>query len=244
MTLADHLSSFDARKRVATVYGDSPDADLATRFADWNVEFEYRPLPPDTDAAFVTVTVGDEFLGSAALDTLQTAVDPRPRAVGRQSNVADLGPFLELFEATLFHSERRRSLLATSREFEDRAWRVGEGRLHTGFQRPDAVADQWVVYERLAETGLDVHLYFDGDWADPAIPNTAVHTTTDGELGRYWFVVFDAPADAAAQSCALLAAEREPTAYSGFWTYDPSEVDALATYLTETYGRDRRATDG
>lgn len=65
---------------------------------------------------------------------------------------------------------------------------------------------------------------------DPIDTNTGAA----GELGRFWFVAFDGGADVF-QSCALLAEERTPGEFYGFWTYDPALVGRLVTYLRETY---------
>jgi DICT domain-containing protein len=124
--------------------------------------------------------------------------------------------------------------VAATREIEDRAWRHGRGELHAGFQRPDALDDQRTVYERLAKSDLDVHVYFEGEWDAPPITGVTEHTD-DGELGEFWFVAFEPDPAARSQTCALLARERDARTYDGFWTYDPNRVSALVSHLRSTY---------
>ena len=57
---------------------------------------------------------------------------------------------------------------------------------------------------------------------------------TGHELGRFWFVAFDG-GESELRTCALLAEEREPGAFYGFWTYDPALVGRLVDYLRRTY---------
>jgi len=236
VSLEDHLSEMAGERRTVTVYAPRKPADLADRFGEWNVDFQFSALPVETEDAFAVVRRGEEFLGSVELASVTALTDPRVGLVGNGSSESELDALLELLDDTLFRSVDRRRLLAASREFEDRAWRVGAGRLHAGFQRPGIFDAQRSVYERLAGRGLEVHVYIDGEWDADPIEGVTVHDEAGGELGQYWFVVYDAPASRTeSQSCALLAHEREPGAYDGCWTYDADRVDGLATYLLETY---------
>lgn len=226
-----------ARRRTVTVYGADPAPELDAYFADWNVELRFDRLPADTDEAFVTVRAGGEFLGSVDIEVLTPLLEPGGDRAWNDESTPPTDAFLELLDGTKFHTDNRDHLLAVSREFEDRAWRVGGGQLHAGFQRPAAFRDQRNAYTHLADCSLDVHLYADGTRDVPEVEGATVHMTTDGELGRYWFVAFDdraRPTDTP-QACALLAEEHQPGSYVGYWTYDPEWVRDLTDYLTETY---------
>ena len=145
---------------------------------------------------------------------------------------------LSVLDDSLFSSLARRQLLATSREIEDRAYRTGRGTLRVGFQDFGRMRAQVPVYERLAaETDLDVHVYARAGEA-PAVPGVTCHGIPSGrdragEIGRFWLLVFDGGGEH--NECALLAEERAPETYYGFWTYDPALVDEIGSYLAETY---------
>ncbi len=226
-----------AARRTVTVYSDDPHPELADRLADWNVELRFDRLPEGTQEGFVTIRQGGEFMGGIDVGVLAGFFEPSLTLPGEARDDPALATFLDSLDETLFHGTDRRQLLAASREFEDRAWRVGTGRLTAGFQRPAALEAQRSVYERLADRGLDVHVYFDGDWNTPTIPGVRMHAVRNDEIGQFWFVAFDGGngAGRSSQACALLAEETVSSSYSGFWTYDPSRVESLLAYLETTY---------
>jgi len=154
---------------------------------------------------------------SAATATTATADAPAHDAV------------LDVLDDTVFASLSRRQLLATTREFEDRAWRVGEGVLHAGFQTADAFAGQQSLYRRLAaDTDLDVHVHLaDGEGVDAGA--ATVHA--GGEYAAdYWFLAFDGPGDG---QCALVAEQRGEADYEGAWTYDPALVAGVVEDVSD-----------
>jgi len=128
-------------------------------------------------------------------------------------------------------------MVAASREIEDLAWRLGQGTLHAGFQHLSILADQMDVYERLAsQDDLDVHAYA---YPDAEVPqhdtDLTIHVERTEEIADSWFVVYDG-GGVGVNKCALLAEEREPREFYGFWTYDPDTVDWIIEYLEEAYG--------
>ena len=62
-----------------------------------------------------------------------------------------------------------------------------------------------------------------------------IHVERSDEIRESWFVVYDG-GGVDVNKCALVAEEREPRSFYGFWTYDPETVDWLLEYLSETYG--------
>ncbi|AQL41922.1 hypothetical protein BV210_03970 [Halorientalis sp. IM1011] len=229
-SLRAFVDDLSAGRRTVTVYAADPPSDLADRLSEWHVDVRFDRLPDGSADGFVTVRQGDRFLGSVPLEAVATLFEPTAGVLDAETpQTGSLEPLLELLDDTLFQSFERRQLLAATREIEDRAWRHGRGELHAGFQRPEALAAQRSVYERLAKSDLDVHVYFDGRWDAAPIPGVTEHTESDGELGRFWFVGF-CP-DTQSQACALIAREREPDTYGGFWTYDPDRVERLVTHL-------------
>lgn len=236
-TLQTLLDDLAAQRRTVSVYAADPPLDLADRLADWHVDVRFDRLPPDSRSGFITVRQGDTFLGTVPLETVAMLFEPRTRQLDAHAPRTDsVEPLLELLDDTLFQSFDRRQLLAATREIEDRAWRHGRGELHAGLQRPGALAAQRTAYERLAESALDIHVYFDGEWDAPPISGVTPHTD-DGELGQFWFVAFQPEAATRSQTCGLLARERDARTYDGFWTYDPNRVATLVSHLRATYAR-------
>lgn len=237
VALADFLHAVEAKRRTITVYSPASPDWIADQFATRNVDVEYEPLPPDSPTGFAVIYEGDEFVASIGLEELQEIVEPpirRPWEPPPESS--GYRALFDLLENTVFTAFDRRQLLGAAREIEDRAWRVGSGTLRVGFQRLSAMRSQVPVYERLAaETDLAIHLYGDADWEPPSIGGATVHRTDAGEIGDFWFLAFDG-GDERSNACALLAEERRPDAFYGFWTYDVDSVDDLLSYLATTYG--------
>jgi DICT domain-containing protein len=130
----------------------------------------------------------------------------------------------------------RRRLVATAREIEDRAGRVGRGRLYATFQSLAAFEDQLPRYRDLAAaTDLRVGVVVEPDWEPPAVEGITVHRDEAGALAAVWAVAFDGAGDDDAK-CALVATETESGAYDGVLTYDPAVVDDLAAHLDDVIG--------
>jgi hypothetical protein len=140
---------------------------------------------------------------------------------------------LSTLDRTTFVSYDLRGMFATTREIEDRAWRLGRGCLRAGFQRVGPLTDQASVYSRLATT-LEVHTYAIPDGDPPEMGDAVVHLDSTPELERSWFVVYDG-GGRAEHKCALVAEERGPKQFSGFLTYSPALVDEVDNYLDATY---------
>ena len=242
-----------------------------TRHVD--VAYEYLP-PREAEPFLVVSEdrqfLGSVDFGAVEAMANPSVSDPGTEAF----DAAVYRTFLSLLPDTLFSSFGRRQLLATAREIEDRAFRTGRGELHVGFQSSAAFRKQSAVYERLAaDTDLDIYVYGDPEWDPPATPGVTYYvegggaaaaggstdvsaTGDDGagapdtdapddghELGRFWFVVFDGDGNEL-RTCALLAEERDPDAFYGFWTYDPALVGRLVAYLRTTYPLDPGRSHG
>jgi hypothetical protein len=125
-------------------------------------------------------------------------------------------------------------LIEMSRYIEARAWETEMGRLHSGFQHLSRIDDERgtrQVYERLADTGVEVHVYGVPDVETDL--DLAVHGHDSEELRTTWFVVYEHPTDPSEH--AALVAVLEDGRWDGFWTYRPGVVSEVATYLTDTY---------
>lgn len=235
MTLSSIIDGVTGDERTLTVYDASnPSAVTAVEnhFAVQQVAVETANAPEGPDD-FVVLHDGGEFLAAADLDTLERAVTfelglldatdvteiPMPDVLKHVSN-------------TTFTAYGKRRMILASREIEERAWRTGGGELHAGFQKLSLFRDQWDLYERIADRGVDVHAYGLPDWQPPEVDWLTTHTDDCEEIRQAWFVTYDSSGD---DNCALLAEEREPNEYEGFWTYDDDLVEDLLDHLRSTY---------
>lgn len=237
VTLGDLIEAVERRRKRLTLYGTDEEAELLAQLATRNVDVEHRSLPEDGPPGFVVVRDREGFVGSIGVAELRELLEP---PIARPWDLDLVGEgyraVFELLDDTVFASLDRRQLLAAAREVEDRAWRVGTGTLRVGFQALSAMRAQVPVYARLgASTDLDVHVYGGQDWAPPSIPNATVHAESGGEIGSFWFLVFDGGGERT-NACALIAEERTADRYYGFWTYDVGLVDRALAHLRETYG--------
>lgn len=141
------------------------------------------------------------------------------------------------FHATGYPSTRKEKflLIEISRFIEALAYREGAGRLHSGFQQLSRIDDEKgtkMVYDTLAATDLDAHVYGVGDWT----PEGSLSAHSDHpDLDAVWFVVFVPPSDSDADHAALVCVEDEDGHWRGFWTFDRERVDRIERYVTDAY---------
>jgi len=228
MTFTEILDDVASRRKQLVVYApESGETDLAKTLATRNLRIDHRRLPDISSESFVIIRDDGEFQGALSLTDLLEFLSPPIR---RPRDLDTLAPkhraIYELLDDTVFVSLDRRQLLATSRELEDRAWRTGHGRLHAGFQRPEAFEAQADIYRDLATTDIDIHVYVPGGTATAALSDTPItlHTDPGTDLDRYWFLLFD-DGKSGAQNCGLIARETDDNRYHGLWTYNPDLVD-------------------
>ncbi|WP_121822330.1 DICT sensory domain-containing protein [Halostella salina] len=241
MSLRDVIADVESQRKTLTVFNPAPDSavesDLRSYFADRNVEIRTEETDTGRPAGFAVLYRDETFLTATSTDALRELMDDLP------SNDGDLGvdaaahaDVLRHLRETTFTSYSIRRMVAASREIEDRAWRVGDGRLYAGFQYVSTLDGQSDVYRDLAERPLDVHVYATPDEDPPELTGVTVHAEDDPEIERSWFVVFDG-AGSDDRKCALLAEERGDREFYGFWTYDPPVVDRIVDHLKRRYGR-------
>lgn len=234
MSLRDFVDRIERQRRTVVEYSPSESSELADRLSLRNVDVTHRRLPDTGTDGFVVVRRNDEFRGALPLANIKQALSPAIDSPGASDNAA-FRDFLDLFDETVFASYDRRQMLATAREIEDRAWRVGRGTLYVGFQSLPALREQVSLYEALgARDDLAVHVYISDEWDAPDIDGVTVHAESADEIGDFWFVAFEGGGEDVNKS-ALLAEERIQDEYYGFWTYDPDLVDEMTAYLRETY---------
>ncbi|MFB6195938.1 MAG: DICT sensory domain-containing protein [Haloplanus sp.] len=245
MGLFELIAAVDAEGKTLTVF--NPDAGvtaaLREHFADRNLSIERA----ESDAGprnYAVLSHDDDFL--AAIDVSDTLAPKR--GVTPEFTPETYEPVLDELDETMFTSYDTGKMIAASKEIEDRAWRGGPGELHAGFQTCHLFSSQADTYDALADRrGLDVHVYAHPDGRDEVdVTGPTFHLSTATEIRDTWFVAYDGGGVDAAK-CALLAEERQPGSFYGFWTYDPETVDDLLDHLRTTYAKPEAgdtATDG
>ena len=226
MSLHALITDIEARRMTLTVINaeESTVADIREQYADRNLEIAHKRFDGDP-RRFAVLSRDGEFVTALGLDAVRASPD-EPTTV------------LDHLDETLFTSYSIRQMFLASREIEDRAWRVESGEIHAGFQTLDVLEGQTEAYNQLGElTDLSVHAYAAPVGEDPNEPNHdhyTLHVERAAEISETWFVVYDG-GGIDEKKCALLAEEREPRSFYGFWSYDPETVDYLLKYLQSTY---------
>lgn len=194
--LRDAITEIEQHRKTIEVY--SPTADPADEIADQfdtkNVSVHHTPLPSDTEEGFIIVRdANGGFLGSLGLDTFEAMLSPeiQPPWVLAESDT-EYAEIFDFLDNTVFSSYNRRQMLVAAREIEERAWRLGIGRLYTGFQDAAALQAQTDVYERLEDhEELSIQLYLSAEWEVDVSERLSVHAESTDEIGAFWFVIYD-----------------------------------------------------
>ncbi|MFC7078922.1 DICT sensory domain-containing protein [Halorussus caseinilyticus] len=235
MTISSIIADLKGSERTLTVYDPTDETAVSSverHFEVQNVEVREATAPEGPDD-FAVLHDGDEFLAASELAELRRAVSFETGLVDATDLAETTTPDVlkHVSDATFTAYGKRRMILA-SREIEERAWRAGGGELHAGFQFLSLFREQWDLYGRIADRGVDVHAYGVPDWEPPTPEWLTVHDDDTDEIRDSWFVVLDAPDD---RDCALVAEEREPNEFSGFWTYDEALVGDVLGHLRSAY---------
>jgi len=232
MSLIELIAGVEVQEATLTVVNDDGQARdaLADHFATRNITVVEGDLSTRT-GGFAVLTRDGEFVTAVKLDRL---LDPDDRT-DPEFAPETFRPILDELDETLFTSYSIRDMVAASREIEDRAWRVGNGEVHSGFQTLGNMNDQAESYDRLGQTGrLDVHAYGAPEGPVPDAELFTIHVERAAEIRETWFVVYDG-GGVDENKCMLLAEEREPGRFYGFWSYDPETVDTAIDHLHSTY---------
>ncbi|XVH31027.1 DICT sensory domain-containing protein [Haloferacaceae archaeon DSL9] len=233
MSLIELISTVEAHQKTLTVVNtDSKVVEqLREQFADRNVEVVEGGLDGN-DSSFAMLSADGEFVTAIGID--RVLADDRTVQPGFEPK--RYRPILDELDETMFTSFSNGKMVAASREIEDRAWRMGNGTLHAGFQTLSNVEKTNDVYEHLGtREDLTVLAYAAPEGEVPDHSNYLINIERAPEIRATWFVVYDG-GGVDANKCALLAEERETGRFYGFWSYDPATVDYLTDHLTTTYG--------
>jgi DICT domain-containing protein len=186
-------------------------------------------LPDD----FAVLHDGETYVASSPVGDVYEAVRRDPELMTDDApEEIDVPAVLQRIDETAFTSYDKARMVGASRRIERAAWETGGGELHAGFQYLSNAREQWRLYTRIAVSDVETHLYGADDWDVPPT-DIHVHGYDVPEITDTWFVVYDAPDET--DSLALLAEERGPGSYHGFWTDSPTVVDAIVGRLRSTY---------
>ncbi|WP_058996941.1 DICT sensory domain-containing protein [Haloarcula sp. CBA1127] len=230
MTVRTLLRRFEDSDVTITVYGPPATKTVGERLATQGIDATWRKLPTGHQNAFAVIRRDGVFAEAVPLTAMETFLCDPMAGIG-DSGTPDSDPGRQLLHSalanTLLSSLTPAQLLATSHEFEDRAYRVGAGTLRVSFQSLSIFRSQRARYESLtSDTDLDIHVYGQDDWEPPAIPGISFHPLTNDTLEQVWLLAFDADGDDQ-NKCALVAEETEDGAFRGVWTYNPRLVDEI-----------------
>lgn len=205
---------------------------LEAHFGPQRVDVELaESVGGNTPANFAVLHDDGDFVAASDLDVVESVLAFEAGLVRNPDLDADEYPAVLAHEdTTTFRSYSKPRMVLASREVEHAAHRGGAGELRAGFQRLSTMADQWSLYRRLADRGLDVHAYGVPDWEPPTDAAVEFHRTDDPEIRDSWFVAYDGDGDDA-RKAALIAVEGDDGTFRGFWTYDADLVDEFFAYL-------------
>lgn len=244
----------DANGPVGDANGPVIDVDALRR----NDAVPFDGTDPEAIENLVLLVEGDEVIAGSTLGELGDAVlfvNSDLYITGTRSlDDVDLPAVITGLDDTAFtlrgypESNRQKLLLITiSRFIERAAWVAGDGIIRSSFQRLSRIDDEVGtrdVYERVAATGVDTHLY--GELDDiPSDLDAVIHGGDSRDFTDSWFVVYRPPGGpqsvgtSAAENLqrgleggvGLLAVEVKPRVWRGIWTFDPDRVRAMNRYI-------------
>ncbi len=239
----------DESPTLTVVNYDGPPEELAVveRYFDrQGVAVRQASLDTDTPRSVALLHHGDDLLGSESVTALRSAIDI-DAAADDAFDTRQTSDLLTNLEQSVFGARAadKSLLIDVSHSIELLANRTQTGTLHAGFQHlSNLVGDEQAarIYQRLAESGVDVHIYGVPD-TDVALPGVTIHELDTPEIRESWFVVYDGGGDPERQA-ALLTVELEGSnRYKGFWTYDSDIVQQIGSYVEATYPTEPTGTE-
>ena len=237
-SLHDLIERVEAMGYTLTVCNPGSESELdllADRLEQYGVEVRTVELSTETPTGTAILHRGEEPLAMSPAGELYDAVQfeaPQEAESAAEPAVLERA---HRRQYTVDNGGKLR-MVRISRLVERRALDVGRGTLHTGFQRLGRVDDELgtrELYERIARTDVDVHMY----GRPGEVPNEewyTIHAGETPELAESWFVVFDGGGREGTMG-ALVSEETAPKEYSGFWTYKPDLVRTVEDYLSTVY---------
>lgn len=220
-------------------------ADLDTLFGSSPVEVSHLDVP-DVEQETLFLFQNEEVVTSSpswALTDVIAEVDNmiRTGSVASLESLEFPSVLAELDEVPFTaagpdNSSLKLLFTTISRHIEATAIETDSGQLRVGFQRLSRIqaAEEdhtRAVYERLADTTVDVHLYGRPDWVPPESLATTMHGSYKEDVLRNWFLVFRSADEEV--NAAFLAHEHGKGAWRGHWTFQPDRVSQINRYIEQ-----------
>jgi DICT domain-containing protein len=239
MSLSNVINYVKENEKTLVVFNPPPDSTLVSDLRDYfhtqNVRVTSQQTASGEPKNVAVLRLNDEVLSAVPVSQLQGLVAGGAlRETGLGIDDTDYHEILQHLKETTFTSYDKRQMIEISHEIEDRAFRVGSGRLYTGFQYRSKLDGQRDRYQRLATTEVDIHTFTVPDGVSVDIEGVTHHSEANEEIERSWFVVFDGGGEDRYKT-ALLATEQSPNQFYGFWSDDPGIVTRIDNYLDNAY---------
>ncbi len=217
---------------------------LGDLFDKQQVQVEERALP-DYETNTVVLVEDGEVIASSPLAALQDSiliVNSDLFITGtRELEDIDVPEVIQGLEGVPFYlrgypesNSEKLMLILISRFVERQAYETGTGTLRTSFQYLSRIEDEQgtrAVYEKLAESDVEVHVYGQPDWIPSRELPVTTHTGRSEDFKRAWFVLFEP--DEAGAPFGLLAYETDPRRWQGFYTSDPGTLTEITDYIKQ-----------
>lgn len=247
MSLAQFIDDSSERKlSLLVVNRESPEpfqSLLERIFDEQSITVQEERLP-DEEQDTVFLVDEQEVIASSPLSTLQDAmllVNSDLYVTGaRNVEEVTIPDVIDGLEGVPFRlsgypkSNKEKLLLITmSRYIERLALESDGGTLRAAFQRLSRINDERgtrKVYEKLAISQVDTHVYGVPDWTPSPGFDVTMHGGWADNFRDSWFVTF-VPDGEAHDHAAMVAVETDPQVWEGFWTYDVQEVRQITRFI-------------
>jgi hypothetical protein len=212
-------------------------------FGDQPVDVDERRLP-DEDDDVVLLVDDDEVVASSPLVAIQESillVNSDLYITGaRAATDVEIPDVLAAMEDVRFtlrgypESNKEKLLLVTISRYIERLALEDDGGTHrASFQRLSRIDDELGtrrVYEQLAASRVDTHVYGIPDWTPPTDFDITAHGGRTPAFRDSWFVTYVSEAEDGPHA-ALVALQTEPRVWDGFWTFDARDTRRISRYV-------------
>jgi len=221
---------------------------LENLFADQDVDVDEQTHDEYDDDTVLLVEDG-KVIASSPLQALEETIllvnSDLFRTGTREFEAVELPAVIDGLTDHLFtlrgypeSNKEKLLLIVVSRQIERLAHTAGEGTLRASFQRLSRLEDEQgtrEVYNTLADTDVDVHIYGRPDWVPSPNFEVTMHGGYREDFRRSWFVLYNPPPERREEydAAALVAVEQEPRQWEGFWTDRPAVVEDIARYIRQ-----------